>query len=348
MLNIVFASCNNYFPFLSIALISLLENNSKDFDCINVYILDNGINEKNKHKLISNCEKYPCRLTFIPLNIYELLDDSTIPMENELISNSLVTYSRLFIPTFLPKDITKVIYLDCDSLILGSFKNLWNTDINDYYCAGVLEPVVNETLKKSFWFFNVENYINAGFLFINLEKWRKDNVEDEFLKFLSKHQGKYFCADQGVINKIFKDKIKIIEPKYNLIGAFQYYDYNRAKKLDAIKKEYYTKEIVNDSQLNPIFVHFTIKNDSAPWFNKEHKFAVDFKKYAKISDFDYIIKYKNDLIPQPKKFIKKTCENISKILLIFVPSKIMCYRVNKKRLKLFKSEELRARKYCSD
>ena len=55
-MNIVYASDNNFAEILGISMISLFENNS---DCseIVVYILDDGINEDNKAKLLFVAEK---------------------------------------------------------------------------------------------------------------------------------------------------------------------------------------------------------------------------------------------------------------------------------------------------
>ena len=143
---------------------SLLENNSRDFDCINVYVLDNGISRDNVGRIRSVCERYPCRVTFLNVNIFELVDFPLTPMGNELSDASFASYSRLFLATVLPEEVNKVIYFDCDGLIIGSLKDLWEMDISDCCCAGVIQHGINDNLKREFWFLDVDNYINAGFL----------------------------------------------------------------------------------------------------------------------------------------------------------------------------------------
>ena len=49
-LHIAFSSDNNYVAHLGVAIISLLENN-RNFDMVNIHVLDNGISDENK-KLI--------------------------------------------------------------------------------------------------------------------------------------------------------------------------------------------------------------------------------------------------------------------------------------------------------
>ena len=49
-MNVAFSSDNNYVKQLEISMISLFENN-KDMN-ISVYIIDNGINNENKEKML--------------------------------------------------------------------------------------------------------------------------------------------------------------------------------------------------------------------------------------------------------------------------------------------------------
>ena len=65
MLNVVFASDNNYAPFLGVAITSLIKNNQEDFDKINIFILDDEISEDNKKRLEKLTNNLHHSLTFI-------------------------------------------------------------------------------------------------------------------------------------------------------------------------------------------------------------------------------------------------------------------------------------------
>lgn len=339
MLNVAFASSNDYCSFLLTALTSLLENNQKDFQCINVFILDNGINNGSKNKISELSNKYSCNITFIDLTKFlESLtfDLPLIELKSSSALTSLTTYSRLFVSTLLPNDVDKILFLDCDAIILDSFKNLWDSDIEDYYCAGVLDPLINENMKSEFWFLNVNSYINAGFLFINLKKWRQNNIEEQFIKFIKDNHDKYFVADQGVINLVLKDKIKIIEPKYNLLFGFQSYDYPIAKMFLGIKNEYYSKEIIDDSKENPVFVHFPSDGSIVPWRNIHHKYYLEFKKYAKLADCEDLIQPINLSF---KARIFRYDNKLGMFFLKLVPSKLIRDHVNKANISSWKKIE---------
>ena len=340
MLNIVFSSNDAYSPLLTIALTSLLENNSQDFDLINVYIVDNGISNSNRDKISRLCEEYPCNLTFVKGSVIESMDFSLAPMgENPIAPSSFTTYNRLFLSTLLPDDVDRIIYLDCDGLVIGSFKQLWDTDISNYYCAGVIQIGFTQALKDEFWFFNVKDYINAGFLYINLKKWREDNVEEMFIEFLFNHQNQYFCADQGVLNKTFEGKIKIIEPKYNLIGEYQEYYYDYAKKLNLLELDYYSKETIKDSEDNPVFVHFA-GEITTPWFDCKNKYYPVFEEYARKCDCKSIIQCRKPIFR-----FNKIKPYILKLLVLFAPSKLLIKRNERFAFRLFRNEELKAQKH---
>ena len=125
MLNIVFASDNNYALYLGVAIVSLIKNNQNDFDKINIFVLDDGISSENKKRLEALVTNQNHVLNFIKTKGLSDFEINMVGLDRIFSKNSFTTYSRLFVASLLPKDIDKVIYLDCDGLILGSFKELW-------------------------------------------------------------------------------------------------------------------------------------------------------------------------------------------------------------------------------
>ena len=125
MLNIVFASDNNYALYLGVAIVSLIKNNQNDFDKINIFVLDDGISSENKKRLEALVTNQNHVLNFIKTKGLSDFEINMVGLDRIFSKNSFTTYSRLFVASLLPKDIDKVIYLDCDRLILGSFKELW-------------------------------------------------------------------------------------------------------------------------------------------------------------------------------------------------------------------------------
>ena len=286
-MNVVLASDDNYVPLLTISIVSFLENNQNDFDEINVFILNDGITNQNIERIKSILNKYDCNLSFIKSKNIENLNSKIVSLERDNIT-SFTTYSRLFIASLIPNDIDKIIYLDCDILIVDSVKQLWDEDISDYYCAAVLD-CCNTTVQEMLGISEEDNYINAGALYINLKKWREDNVEEKFIEFILNNSNRYYQHDQGILNHTFKNRIKIISPKYNLQGYFQYMSYEVSKKFSGIDYEYYSKEIVDQARENPVFLHFCGANFFRPWQNEKHPYANLYRRYAKLADFESVL-----------------------------------------------------------
>ena len=341
MLNVVFASNEDYSSLLAICLISLLENNKKDFDNINIFVLDDGISEKNKDKIYSLTKNYSCNVTFIKTDILNSNDKIMMPLDKEDYGKSLTTYSRLFLSTLLPDDINKVIYLDCDALVLGSYKQLWDLDLEGYYCAGVVDPT-NDNILREYGFGGKDKYFNAGFLMVNLEKWRESNIEDKFIEFLLENKSNFFLHDQGVINNVLRNKIKIVEPKYNLQLYFQFFDYDLAMKYMGRENPYYTKEIVDESRNHPVYLHFCGGTQNRPWYNKEHAYYKEFEKYAKLADCEKFLNNDMKLSLKTKILYKGINNKFFQLILKSIPSKIIKNIVDKNGINYYKQESLNA------
>lgn len=328
-MNIILASENNYAPLLTISIVSFLENNCKDFDEINVFILNDGITNQNIEKIKKILNKYNCNISFIKTKNIENLN--IVSLERDNIA-SFTTYARLFIGSLLPENIDKIIYFDCDILNVDSLKKLWDMDISDYYCAAVLN-CCNTTVQKMLDISEEDNYINAGMLYINLKKWREDNVEEKFIEFIMNNQNRFYQHDQGILNNVLGNKIKIISPRYNLQGYFQYMSYKVSKKFSCIDNEYYSKEIMDDARKNPIFLHFCAANFFRPWQNEKHPYAKLYREYAKLANFESVIDYTAKFNRKQRLFIKLSENKIGDFILGLTPYSLVKHVINKNAVK---------------
>ena len=176
-INVLFASDDNFAPYLGVAIYSFLKNNHQDFRKINIHILAKRISKENKTILEEIASP------FGENNLIFIEDEGISKILGKKIqaNRALSSFSRLFAASFLDETIEKVLYLDADSLILGSFKELWETNIENYYVAGVLD-VGPDYVKTAVGLSKDVNYINAGVLLINLKKWRNEDVESKFIE----------------------------------------------------------------------------------------------------------------------------------------------------------------------
>lgn len=301
-MNILLASDDNYTPLLGVTLFSILENNQKDFKEINVYILDGGISKHNQKRIRALCQEFniTVNLSFIKYDNLEELLGIKIKATRPLSS-----YARLFAASLLPSNIDKIIYMDCDALVVGSLKEVWNCDVSEYDFGAVLDvaPKYNNLLLDlpKDW----EQY-NAGFLLINLKKWREEHLEEKFLNMIIEKKGDVFNNDQGILNVICKNNILTLKPHYNIRSPFFEVGYEKVLQWYGVDK-YYTKELIDDALKNPIFIHLTQFVHGRPWFTnaKDHPLRELFDSYVEKTEFKNEV-YIKDNRHLPGKFLSFT------------------------------------------
>jgi lipopolysaccharide biosynthesis glycosyltransferase len=278
-LHIAFSTDDNYAQHLGVSITSLFENN-QDFDTIIVHILNNNIAEDNLKKLHSLGEKYGRTIICYDLSglLSSLNEKFQIPA-----TISISSYSRLFLSTILDTSIEKIIYADCDSLILGSFAQLWQMNIENCAIAAV-EDHVHQDNKVAIGNAVDSRYVNAGFLLINLKKWRLINAEEKMINIIKKYNGAVRHHDQGVINATFAGDIYYLHPRYNVMTSF--FEFKNTKTLEAFYKatSYYPQTMIDEAMNTPIFVHLTPSFSKRPWIEgSRHPLKHLYAKYLNLS-----------------------------------------------------------------
>lgn len=133
---VFFAVNNGYSSQLCTTLVSIIENNANEK--LNFYVMHSSVSEENQKKItdfVHSHKNSSVQFVKIDASIF-----SEFKLNIQHISHE--TYFRFLIPHLFPT-IEKGLYLDADLVINGSLKDLWNTDIEEYYCAGVKELVLN-------------------------------------------------------------------------------------------------------------------------------------------------------------------------------------------------------------
>jgi len=274
-MNIVYASDNNFADILGISMISLFENNCS-CENITVYILDGGISEENRLLLSEVAKKYD-------RSLYFLLSSDHLDNEMKQQRGSLSTFSRLYMEKLLPADVNKILYLDCDLLVLQNIEDFYNNDLSEKLCEGISDCVSDSHLNL-IGLKSGDNYFNAGVLLINLEMWRKWGAAEKFISFSEKFNNNVPYADQGIINGVLSTSSKNADLRYNCYTALFDFDYN---DLMTFRKPsvFYSQNEFEAARKNPAVVHFTTSFLSLrPWVEGcKHPYASEWLKYKKMS-----------------------------------------------------------------
>lgn len=249
---VIVYNCDDKFSeIFAVSVVSLFENN-RDIDKITVYLIGNGISEKNRGRIGEIAETYGREIIIVPmLDLKKATGkDISIPQGYDL-----ANYGILFTASRLPQDIDKVIYVDCDTIFAGSLRELWETDISGHY-AGMVNDIRGASHRKLLGIPGKGKYYNSGLLLINLKKWREEYIEQKFIDYIAEQGGYVPIVDEGVLNAVLDGKILCLPLKYNVATMMYAFSYREFLKIGR-PYEYYSEEEAKEACEHPVTVHFT-------------------------------------------------------------------------------------------
>ncbi len=197
----------NYIPYATVATHSLLKNSISNLKIYWILPKENLLLASEYVKRLNiNC---PNKLR---------VDISLVGINTEMFSTwkeighiHKSTYYKLLIPYCINHK--KIIYIDCDTLVLGDLIELYKTDMGEFAFGGVPDPVGAITTKMNFD--KTDTYINGGVFLMNLEALRNDNFLEKSKDIYEIYQEKITWCDQCLINKYAEHKKYLLGSKWN-------------------------------------------------------------------------------------------------------------------------------------
>lgn len=302
MLDVAYCCDNGYIPYVSVSMISCIENNINDFDRIVFHIIVEGVSEESKSKIEWIVNSYDgCEVKFYPFSCDIDIPESHYPP---------IGYATLFLPDLV--DVDKIVYVDGDTLILDSFKELYETDLGDNYGAAVLD-ITHPMVKHDLGFSDDDCYYNAGFFFMDLDRIRQANVQKVLLEEATKP---YKFHDQDILNYVLKDKVLTLSPKYDFYGYFFELDYRYVLELFSVEGKTYSRNEVEEAMENIVCTHFLNLFSDVPWRDDTNPMYGEFRKYADKSSFSAEEIFTPTNFPLWKIIAHKVVRNIPKSIYI--------------------------------
>lgn len=287
---IVFAVDDNYAPFLGVALKSIIDNSSKQ-NLYKIYILNTGLASKNINR-ISALKKENFEISFVDVNV-ELEKIRDRLFIRDYYTNT--TYYRFFIPELFP-EYDKILYLDCDIIVLDDIAKLYQTELGDNLIGAIQEEVMS-TIKVFGDYVEeglgipCKNYFNAGVALLNLKELREFCILQKFLAMIDKYKFEV-TQDQDYLNVLCQGRTQIIELGWN--------------------KTPFKEVTFPEDQIKLIHYKLSFK----PWLYDEVLYAEYFWKYAKRTAFyKEISKIKSGYSDENKERDSIAYKNLMKLAL---------------------------------
>lgn len=293
---IVCATDDNYAPYCGVMLTSVFENN-KDRKVSAFIFVDRPLKEKQQRKFKKLSKEYGAKVNFVIVNkgVFE-----RFPLkgdEKNIKHWSIVTYYRLYAEDYLPKDIEKVLYLDCDIVVNRPIGELFDMDWKGFAVGAVPDMCTEwQEYYDRLGYDKNEGYFNAGVLFMNLDYWRTHKIGQRCIDFLASNYDRIFNNDQDVLNVITRNSKRSLPLTYNyqmqLRMPYFFNTFTERMKKDVLETT------------SPHIIHYAA--ELKPWMTKYyfHPFNAEWHKYKKLSPWKSMI----DKLPDKRKaiaFIKR-------------------------------------------
>lgn len=217
---IVLTSSEYYLPYLSVTLQSIIDTAS-EANHYDILILHREIRNLAQRRIMVMAEgRGNISIRFI--EIEQSLSGLSYSFREGYSPESFFRVIMAFV--FLRYE--KVLYLDCDVVVMRDVAELFDTDLNGYLVAAAQDPngigstMLNWQGRKSYvletmGLDHVKDYFQSGVMLFNLSEIRKTLTLEEVLKVA--------CApyivwgDQDVLNIICKNRVKYLDLCWNLI-----------------------------------------------------------------------------------------------------------------------------------
>ena len=174
----------------------------------------------------------------------------------------------------------KIIYLDSDTVVVGSLRELWKEELSGYY-MGVVETLPTRFYKE-LDLPKGDRFFNDGMAICNVAYCRENNLIKKVLEVVKNFNGNPPTLSEGALNKVCYGRVKYISPRYNLMAGLLYMCNLDVKYMSQLL--HYSEGELRNSCSNPVVIHFLTAFYNRPWFKGcTHPYKIEYYKYKAMS-----------------------------------------------------------------
>lgn len=250
MIPVVFAFDDNLAMPAAVCIYSLFANANPDTRYA-VYIMHReGVRPDMRFvdKVFERFPRHTCKLVEV---------DGTFDSGFEIRGITTPAYYRLLIPRLI-REHDKVIYSDVDVIFRNDLSEIYASDLEGNYLAGVNNLAhIDRDLNKHYGEclgLDVNHIICSGFLIMDVAAMRRKDLVDTFIN-LSREKFKF--QDQDVLNISCAGHIKMLAPKHSLLTYLQIHSMQEPSRLAYLWSDTDVSEALREGN-----IHY---NGVKPW-----------------------------------------------------------------------------------
>ncbi|MEQ1438036.1 glycosyltransferase family 8 protein [Fontimonas sp. SYSU GA230001] len=170
---------------------------------------------------------------------------------------SRVMWFRVFLPELLP-DVPRVLYLDCDTIVVRDLRPLFALDLEGA-CLGAVSNVFEPHMAQHARTLGLEDpraYFNSGVLLLDLDAWRRADVAHRVLELARDPARRLVWPDQDALNIALAGRWKALHPRWNCQNSLYFFRH---------APEVFGANQVAEATADPGILHFEGGDLAKPW-----------------------------------------------------------------------------------
>ena len=267
-MNLLLTLDENYLLPCKVMLDSFFASNPSE-QGVTVYLLHSAIPDGKLEELAGFCSGFGAELKPVAVD--------TALFENAPTSKRYPKemYYRLLSPLILPQEITRVLYLDPDTLIINPLRPLWEQNLYGKTFAAAAHTGLTEMANgiNQMRLDTAHEYFNSGVMLIDLTAARKLVTAEDVFGCVREHEKELILPDQDVFNILYGRETQPID------DAIWNYDVRNYSKY-LIRST--GRHDLNWVMQNTAVLHFCGKNK--PWYaDYKNPFGILYLHYMNLT-----------------------------------------------------------------
>lgn len=222
------------------ALVSSVFSNNRT-NTIHIHCIATGISSDLQKEISQYVEREKGTIQFYSIEDARLHDLITMSTWTKAV------YYRLYFPMLLQQSISRLLYMDTDTIVLKDLKTLYSSSLDGFPVGAVYDNYVRT--QPLIGIEEENEYFNSGMLLIDLDVWRKEHVSENTIQYLMKFPERIKFVDQCGLNAVLYKRWKKLDRHFNLLYTYIKQDANQEER----------KRILENTTL----LHFTLQR---PWY----------------------------------------------------------------------------------
>jgi lipopolysaccharide biosynthesis glycosyltransferase len=265
MIHITFNIDANYVKHCGVTMVSILTSNPGE--TFRFHIVADSLPAADRDALSQLAARYGSQVAYYAPD-QDLLRGFEIRKFSRRIS--LATYYRCILSDLLPADVHRVLYLDCDIVVMGNLLPFWQTPMDERTGVAVVDDIGCGELGR----YDVlqyparYSYFNAGVMLINLDYWRSHRMAQACVDYYHRYPERILFNDQDLLNSLLYDHKVTVGLEWNVQDGF----YRNTPQFDA------AWHARHDATLrHPLILHYTNRK---PWdYESQHPLRMAYFHY---------------------------------------------------------------------